>query len=48
MDDPPRWRRYLLDALVETTIARDVLLLTRVDNRELDFVLRAGRSRRSR
>jgi predicted AAA+ superfamily ATPase len=31
MDDPPRWRRYLLDALVETTISRDVLLLTRVD-----------------
>ena len=31
MNDPPRWRRYLLDALVETTIARDVLLLTRVD-----------------
>ena len=31
MSDPPRWRRYLLDALVETTIARDVLLLTRVD-----------------
>jgi uncharacterized protein len=30
-DDPPRWRRYVLDALVETTIARDVLLLTRVD-----------------
>jgi predicted AAA+ superfamily ATPase len=29
--DPPRWRRYLLDALVETTIARDVLLLSRVD-----------------
>lgn len=29
--DPPRWRRYLLDSLVETTIARDVLLLTRVD-----------------
>jgi uncharacterized protein len=29
--DPPRWRRYLLDALVETTISRDVLLLTRVD-----------------
>lgn len=26
-----RWRRYLLDSLVETTIARDVLLLTRVD-----------------
>ena len=31
VDDPPRWRRYLLDALVETTIARDLLLLTRVD-----------------
>jgi predicted AAA+ superfamily ATPase len=30
-DDPARWRRYLLDALVETTISRDVLLLTRVD-----------------
>jgi hypothetical protein len=29
--DPQRWRRYLLDSLVETTIARDVLLLTRVD-----------------
>ena len=29
--DPERWRRYILDALVETTIARDVLLLTRVD-----------------
>ena len=29
--DPARWRRYLLDALVETTLSRDVLLLTRVD-----------------
>ena len=29
--DPPRWRRYLLDSLIETTIARDVLLMTRVD-----------------
>jgi hypothetical protein len=29
--DPPRWTRYVLDALVETTISRDVLLLTRVD-----------------
>ncbi len=26
-----RWQRYILDALVETTIARDVLLLSRVD-----------------
>jgi predicted AAA+ superfamily ATPase len=31
VDDPSRWRRYVLDALVETTIARDVLLMTRVD-----------------
>ena len=29
--EPERWRRYILDALVETTLARDVLLLTRVD-----------------
>ncbi len=29
--EPERWRRYILDALLETTIARDVLLLTRVD-----------------
>jgi len=29
--DPPRWRRYLLDSLIETTISRDVLLMTRVD-----------------
>ena len=29
--EPDRWRRYILDALIETTIARDVLLLTRVD-----------------
>ena len=31
VEDPSRWRRYVLDALVETTIARDVLLMTRVD-----------------
>jgi len=29
--EPMRWRRYVLDSLVETSIARDVLLLTRVD-----------------
>ena len=29
--DESRWRRYILDALIETTISRDVLLLTRVD-----------------
>jgi predicted AAA+ superfamily ATPase len=31
VNDHSRWRRYILDALVETTIARDVLLMTRVD-----------------
>ncbi len=30
-DDPARWVRYIRDALIETTISRDVLLLTRVD-----------------
>jgi predicted AAA+ superfamily ATPase len=29
--DPRRWSRYILDSLVETSISRDVLLLTRVD-----------------
>lgn len=29
--DEERWRRYILDSLVETTIARDILLSTRVD-----------------
>jgi uncharacterized protein len=29
--DPARWARYVIDSLVETTISRDVLLLTRVD-----------------
>lgn len=29
--DAARWRQYVLDALIETTISRDVLLLTRVD-----------------
>ena len=29
--DPERWRRYILDSLIETTISRDILLLTRVD-----------------
>ena len=29
--EPERWRRYLLDSLIETTIARDILLMARVD-----------------
>lgn len=28
---PDRWRHYMQDSLIETTISRDVLLLTRVD-----------------
>jgi predicted AAA+ superfamily ATPase len=28
---PERWRRYILDSLVETTIAKDILLMRRVD-----------------
>jgi predicted AAA+ superfamily ATPase len=31
IDEPERWARYVKDALIETTISRDVLLLTRVD-----------------
>lgn len=30
-DDPDRWARYIKDSLIETSISRDVLLLTRVD-----------------
>jgi len=29
--EPERWARYIRDSLIETTISRDVLLLTRVD-----------------
>lgn len=29
--DENRWRRYVNDALIETSVARDVLLMTRVD-----------------
>lgn len=29
--EPERWSRYILDSLIETSISRDVLLLTRVD-----------------
>jgi predicted AAA+ superfamily ATPase len=31
VSEPRRWARYVLDSLVETSISRDVLLLTRVD-----------------
>ena len=29
--EPERWRRYIVDSLIETSVSRDVLLLTRVD-----------------
>jgi hypothetical protein len=29
--DPARWRAYLLDSVVETTVSRDILLMQRVD-----------------
>ncbi len=31
IEEEQRWRRYLVDSLIETTISRDILLLTRVD-----------------
>ncbi len=31
IDDFARWRRYVLDALIETTVTRDVLSLGRID-----------------
>jgi predicted AAA+ superfamily ATPase len=31
INDPERWRRYIVDALIETTISRDILLLNRVE-----------------
>lgn len=30
-NDPDRWRQYINDSLIETTLSRDILLLTRVD-----------------
>lgn len=31
ISDEKRWARYIIDSLVETTISRDILLMTRVD-----------------
>ena len=31
INDHERWARYIIDALIETTISRDTLLLTRID-----------------
>src|SRR5690606_15446296 len=30
-DDEDRWKRYVLDSLIETSISKDILMLTRVD-----------------
>jgi len=31
IDDEERWKRYILDSIIESTISRDILLMTRVD-----------------
>lgn len=31
IEDIERWRRYVTDSLIETTVSRDILLMTRVD-----------------
>ena len=31
IDDQHRWARYVLDSLIETSVSRDILLMTRVD-----------------
>lgn len=31
INEPERWRRYVVDGLIETSISRDVLLMSRID-----------------
>ncbi len=31
IDDEPRWKKYVKDSLIETSISKDVLMLTRID-----------------
>ena len=31
IDDQQRWKRYIIDSLIETTLSRDILLMTRID-----------------
>jgi len=31
VEDPPRWRSFIVNSMIETTIARDVLLMTRIE-----------------
>jgi len=35
INDEERWSRYIHDSLIETTISRDILLLTRIDKQAL-------------
>ena len=35
IDDRPRWKRYIQDSLIETTISRDIMLMNRVHKPEL-------------
>ncbi|HEC99068.1 MAG TPA: ATP-binding protein [Proteobacteria bacterium] len=35
IDDQERWSRYIIDSLIETTLSRDILLMTRVDKPSL-------------
>ncbi|HPO16651.1 MAG TPA: ATP-binding protein [Candidatus Hydrogenedentes bacterium] len=31
IEEPQRWRRYIVDSLLETTLSRDIFLMTRID-----------------
>jgi len=31
IDEQQRWARHIIDSLIETTLSRDILFLTRVD-----------------
>lgn len=35
IDDEQRWKRYIADAIIETSISRDILMLTRIDKPSL-------------
>jgi len=52
IDEPARWKAYVLDSLIETTVSRDVLLVNRVHKpallRRARGVRRGGASRQRR
>ncbi len=35
INDEPRWKKYIRDSLIETSISKDILMLTRIDKPEL-------------